>query len=139
MQCGDLDLESFDGVRTEHEVRRWAAVAADTVAMPRLDAGRHPDDPKLSALNGESSIHSGEFRRWWPDHRVHRRTTGTKGYRHPLVGELAVTYQALQPAGDPEQTLFVCTTEPDSPSQTSLRLLAQWNGPDRSRGPAGKF
>jgi len=40
----------------------WNEVAADTVAMLRLDAGRYPDDEKLSALVGELSIRSVEFR-----------------------------------------------------------------------------
>ncbi|WP_236795342.1 helix-turn-helix transcriptional regulator [Amycolatopsis sp. GM8] len=112
----------------------WAAVAADTVAMLRLDAGRYPEDPQLSSLIGDLSIHSEEFRHWWSDHKVHRRTTGSKGYRHPLVGDLTVQYQALQPAGDPDQILFVYTTEPSSPSETSMRLLANWNGDqDRQR------
>nr|WP_312864636.1 helix-turn-helix transcriptional regulator [Saccharopolyspora phatthalungensis] len=105
----------------------WAAVAADTVAMLRLDAGRYPDDPQLSALIGDLFIHSAEFRKWWSDHKVHRRTTGSKGYHHPLVGDLTVQYQALHPAGDPDQILFVYTTEPGSPSDTSMRLLANWN------------
>ncbi|GAA3850017.1 helix-turn-helix domain-containing protein [Streptomyces sedi] len=108
--------------------RDWPRVASDTAAMLRLDAGRHPDDPALSALVGELSIHSAEFRRCWSDNKVHRRTTGTKDYHHPLVGELTVTYQALTPGDDPEQILFVYGTEPGSPSETSLRLLAQWGG-----------
>ena len=104
----------------------WDEVAADTVAMLRLDAGRHPDDPQLSALVGDLSIRSEEFRQWWSDHRVHRRTTGTKRYHHPVVGDLAVEYQALHPAGDPDQILIIYTTEPRSASETSLRLLATW-------------
>ncbi|SDG78226.1 Transcriptional regulator, contains XRE-family HTH domain [Sinosporangium album] len=107
--------------------KNWAAVAADTAAMLRLDAGRHPDDPALSALVGDLSIRSEEFRRHWSDNKVHRRTTGSKAYRHPLVGDLTVTYQALTPADDPDQTLFIYDAEPGSPSDTSLRLLAQWN------------
>lgn len=107
--------------------RDWTRVAADTAAMLRLDAGRHPDDPALSALVGDLSIHSKEFRRLWSDNKVHRRTTGTKDYHHPLVGDLTVTYQALTPADDPDQILFVYGTEPHSPSETALRLLAQWN------------
>ncbi|GGJ33534.1 helix-turn-helix transcriptional regulator [Streptomyces brasiliensis] len=106
--------------------RDWAHVAADTAAMLRLDAGRHPDDPALSALVGELSIHSQEFRHFWSDNKVHRRTTGTKDYHHPLVGDLTVTYQALTPADDPDQILFIYGTEPGSPSETSLRLLAGW-------------
>lgn len=107
--------------------RDWTRVAADTAAMLRLDAGRHPDDPALSALVGDLSIRSKEFRRVWSDNKVHRRTTGTKDYHHPLVGDLTVTYQALTPGDDPDQILFVYGTEPGSPSETSLRLLAQWS------------
>jgi len=105
----------------------WDEVAADTVAMLRLDAGRYPDDDKLSALVGELSIRSEEFRSWWSDHTVKQRTVGTKAYHHPLVGDLAVTYQALNPSGDPDQTLFIYTTEPGSPDETALRLLANWH------------
>jgi hypothetical protein len=79
---------------------------------------------------GELSIQSPEFRTWWSEHEVHRRTTGTKGYHHPLVGDLTVRYQALSPADDPDQTLFVYSTEPRSASETALRLLAGWR--DRS-------
>ena len=92
----------------------WNEVAADTVAMLRLDAGRYPDDEKLSALVGELSIRSVEFRSWWSKHNVERRTTGTKAYHHPLVGDLTVKYQALNPSGDPDQVLIVYTTDPGS-------------------------
>ena len=103
----------------------WRQVAVDTVAMLRHDAGRYPDDPKLSALVGELSIHSPEFRTWWSRHDVQRRTTGTKSYHHPVVGELTVQYQALNPCGDEDQVLIVYTTEPGSTSDNALRLLAQ--------------
>jgi transcriptional regulator with XRE-family HTH domain len=105
----------------------WNEVAADTVAMLRQDAGRYPDDEKLSALVGELSIRSVEFRSWWSRHNVERRTTGTKAYHHPLVGDLTDRYQALNPSGDPDQVLIVYTTEPGSADETSLRLLANWH------------
>ncbi|GAA1643906.1 helix-turn-helix transcriptional regulator [Nonomuraea maheshkhaliensis] len=107
----------------------WAAVAADTAAMLRRDAGRHPEDPALSALVGDLSIRSEAFRRYWSDNKVHRRTTGSKEYHHPLVGDLTVTYQALILADDPDQTLFVYDVEPGSPSEMALRLLARWSEP----------
>ncbi len=110
----------------------WAEVAADTVAMLRLDAGRYPDDERLSELIGELSIHSTEFRTWWSKHKVQRRTTGRKAYHHPLVGDLTVNYQALNPAGDPDQILFVYTTDAGSADQTALRLLANWPGTGRA-------
>lgn len=115
----------------------WRQVAIDTVAMLRHDAGRYPDDPKLSALIGELSIHSEEFRTWWSRHDVQRRTTGTKGYHHPLVGELTVAYQALHPSGDEDQVLIVYTTEPGTASDNALRLLATWHGQDAAPSVAG--
>jgi MmyB-like transcription regulator ligand binding domain len=86
-----------------------------------------PDDEKLSALVGELSIRSVEFRSWWSNHNVERLTTGTKAYHHPLVGDLTVKYQALNPSGDPDQILIIYTTEPGSADETSLRLLANWH------------
>jgi len=106
--------------------RDWTTVAADTAAMLRLDAGRHPDDPALSNLIGELSIHSADFRHHWSANKVHQRTTGTKDYHHPLVGDLTITYQALTPGDDPDQTLFVYSTPAGSSSEAALQLLANW-------------
>ncbi|WP_405392333.1 hypothetical protein OG596_33630 [Streptomyces sp. NBC_01102] len=36
----------------------------------RLAAGRHPDDPPLTALIGELAMRSQEFATMWVDHRV---------------------------------------------------------------------
>lgn len=102
----------------------WEQVAADTAAMLRMDAGRHPEDPALGRLVGDLSIQSPEFRRLWARNRVHERSVGTKRYHHPLVGDLTITYQALAPGDDPEQTLFVYDTEPGSGSAHALQLLA---------------
>ncbi|MGV9803309.1 helix-turn-helix transcriptional regulator [Mycobacterium sp. NPDC003449] len=102
----------------------WDEVAADTAAMLRMDAGRYPDDPLLGKLVGDLSIHSPEFRKLWARNRVHQRRTGVKGYRHPLVGDLTITYQAFTPGDDTDQTLMIYDTEPDSSSAHALQLLA---------------
>jgi len=57
---------------------------------------------------------------------VLRRTTGSKHYHHPLVGDLRLDYEALTPTGDPDQVLGLHTAEPGSPSEQALRLLAGW-------------
>jgi transcriptional regulator with XRE-family HTH domain len=108
----------------------WDQVAADTVAILRLELGRYPDDPALTALVDEVSAASPEFRRWWADHEVHAHTSGHKIYRHPVVGELTVDYQALQLPEDSEQTVFIYTAAVGSPSQEALRLLASWTFAD---------
>lgn len=106
----------------------WEEVARDNVAILRLDAGRHPDDPLLTELVGELAVKSEEFRRWWADHNVRERTHGIKRYHHPLVGDLTVNYESVEVLGDPDQTLCIYTAEPGSPSETALRLLANWTG-----------
>jgi transcriptional regulator with XRE-family HTH domain len=104
----------------------WEKVAAEVVGTLRLDAGRHPDDPLLNELVGELTIKSPEFRGWWSDHRVHVRTHGTKRMQHPMVGPITINYEAFALPGDPDQTLFIYTTDPGSRSEENLRLLASW-------------
>ncbi|MGA4987740.1 helix-turn-helix transcriptional regulator [Nonomuraea bangladeshensis] len=107
----------------------WEQIAAETVAMLRLEAGRYPGDRRLADLVGELTLRCPEFSTWWNDHRVLRRTHGSKRYYHPLVGELHFSYESLQPPGDPDQTLCVYNVEPGSPTEEALRLLAGWTAP----------
>ncbi|MFI0814813.1 helix-turn-helix transcriptional regulator [Streptomyces sp. NPDC021098] len=106
----------------------WERVAADCVATLRLYAGRHADDPQLTELIGELSLHSDVFRRMWGDHDVLAHTAGTKRLHHPLVGDLTLDYVVLAVEDDPEQTLVIYTPEPGSPSAEALNILASWTG-----------
>lgn len=115
----------------------WEQVAADTVAMLRVDAGKHTDDPALGRLIGDLSIQCPEFRSSWARHRVHQRSTGTKRYHHPLVGDLTITYQAFTPSDDPDQMLIVYDTEPGTASNHALQLLATGIPNERVGGSAG--
>jgi hypothetical protein len=63
---------------------------------------------------------------------------GESARRRVLVDDLTVEYQALNPAGDLDQILFVYTTEPGSASETSLRLLAHWHDHERHDTPIAK-
>lgn len=104
----------------------WPAAARSVVGTLHLYAGRNPHDPLLAELVGELSVRDTDFRRWWADQEVSRRTHGRKHYRHPVVGELILDYEALAPTGDPDQILGVNTAEPGSPTEERLRLLASW-------------
>lgn len=104
----------------------WEAVAADTVAYLRLSAGRFPDDRRLTALVGELSVKSTEFRRLWADHQVKEKTYGIKRMIHPLVGELTLPYETLAAPSDPDQLLVVYSPEPGSKTAERLALLASW-------------
>ncbi|MBB6347032.1 helix-turn-helix domain-containing protein [Nonomuraea muscovyensis] len=113
----------------------WERIAAETVAVLRLEAGRHPHDRQLADLVGELTLRSPEFSSWWNDHRVLRRTYGTKHYRHPLVGDLHFSYESLQPPGDADQTLCVYNVEPGSETAQAIQLLANWTAPRHDARP----
>jgi transcriptional regulator with XRE-family HTH domain len=106
----------------------WEQVAGNVVSALRLYAGRHPDDPQLTELIGDLSVHSEVFRRMWADRNVVAHTTGTKRFHHPLVGDLTLDYAVLAVEGDAEQTLVIYTPEPASPSAEALNILASWSG-----------
>ncbi|MFI0923359.1 helix-turn-helix transcriptional regulator [Streptomyces sp. NPDC021012] len=103
----------------------WAAVAAETVAYLRLDAGRHPDDPAMSSLLGELSLKSENFRRLWADHQVKEKTYGVKRLVHAVAGELEFGYETLALPGDPDQLLVAYTVAPGSATADRLTLLVR--------------
>lgn len=113
----------------------WDQKATDMVSFLRMDAGCHPDDPRLSALVGELSVKSEEFRRLWATHDVKEKGYGVKRLHHPLVGDLTLFFESFRPPDDSEQSLITYHAEPGSPSAQALRLLASW-GTDATR--AGK-
>ncbi|MFI6545567.1 helix-turn-helix domain-containing protein [Streptomyces prunicolor] len=110
----------------------WEQKATDIVSMLRMDAGCHPDDPRLSALVGELSVKSEEFRRMWATHDVKEKTYGVKRLHHPLVGDLTLNFEGFRLGDGSEQSLITYHAEPGSPSADALRLLASW-GTDATR------
>jgi hypothetical protein len=114
----------------------WEEKANDVVSLLRMDAGSHPDDPRLSALVGELSVKSEEFRQLWATHDVKERCHGVQRLRHPLVGELDLRLASFHLADDHEQMLVTYHAEPNSPSAEAPRLLACW-GTDATRAGTG--
>ena len=104
----------------------WEFFADTTVAMLRTEAGRNPNDQQLHELVGELSTRSEEFRRRWSSHDVRIHTTGTKHFRHGVVGDLHLAYQSVDLRSDPGLTLTIYAAAPGSASAENLRLLASW-------------
>jgi transcriptional regulator with XRE-family HTH domain len=104
----------------------WERQAQDVVAMLRTEAGRSPADKALSNLIGELSTRSENFRTWWAAHNVRFHRTGVKRFRHPVVGELTLTYEALDLAADSGLRISAYTAEPSTPSDDALKVLASW-------------
>ena len=104
----------------------WDDVANDAVAALRSEAGRNPDDRRLSDLVGELATKSEAFRTRWAAHNVRYHDSGTKRLHHPVVGDLTLDYEAMELAADTGLIMFAYTAEPGSASAESLALLASW-------------
>ncbi|HEX4246731.1 MAG TPA: helix-turn-helix transcriptional regulator [Pseudonocardia sp.] len=113
----------------------WREVAEGSVSGLRASAGADPDDPRLSALVGELSVKSEEFRRMWARHDVRDKTGGTKTFRSPLVGELALRFEAFTVVGPERQTMYVFHPEPGTRAAESMALLAGLAAPAHDRAP----
>jgi transcriptional regulator with XRE-family HTH domain len=105
----------------------WEKSANDSVAILRGAAGRNPYDKALTDLIGELSTRSEEFRQRWAAHDVRFHRTGFKKVRHPVVGTLELTFEAMDLAADDGLTMLVYGAEPGSPTADALTLLASWS------------
>ncbi|GIF71283.1 helix-turn-helix domain-containing protein [Asanoa siamensis] len=101
----------------------WDLVARDNVASLRRQAGRFPDDRRLADLVAELTAASPEFARWWAEHDVVQHRRGCKRYRHPVVGDITIAYEAFPVSGTDDQILYVYGTEPGSPSDAAMERL----------------
>lgn len=104
----------------------WETSADINVEILRTEAGRNPHDRALQDLIGELCTRSDEFRVRWGAHNVRHHANGRKYFRHPLVGDLHLAYEAMEPMDEPGLNFLVYAAEPGSPTEESLRLLASW-------------
>lgn len=109
----------------------WDRFAEMCVAIMRAEAGRDPHDKGLQDLVGELSLRSDTFRTLWAAHNVRTHGTGTKRFRHPIVGELVLAYEEFAITAEPGNVMLVYTAEPGSPSAERLKLLASWGAEHR--------
>jgi transcriptional regulator with XRE-family HTH domain len=104
----------------------WDDSANVTVNLLRTEAGRDPYNKELSDLVGELSTRSDDFRIRWAAHNVRLHLTGSKHFRHPVVGDLTLHFEAMPLPADPGLTLTAYSAEPGTTSHDALRLLASW-------------
>jgi transcriptional regulator with XRE-family HTH domain len=115
----------------------WDSVAGNNVAVLRWLAGRNPADPGLTALVGELSMRSQEFRELWARHDVKEKCFGRKLLNHPLVGELELDYESLPLGGEQDMMLVMYVPQPGSAAAEKLALLASWSLPEPEDALAG--
>jgi transcriptional regulator with XRE-family HTH domain len=116
--------------RADEFYRNWDGIAHDAVGSLRTEAGRNPGDPALSALVGELSIRSEQFRTRWAKHDVTYYRSGVQLFRHPIIGEIDLDYDALELPADPGLTIVAYTARPGSDAEKSLTLLGSWTAGD---------
>jgi transcriptional regulator with XRE-family HTH domain len=107
----------------------WSTAARDLVSALRIEAGNNPHDRALSDLIGELSTRSDEFASCWAAQNVRFHRSGLKSLHHPVVGDLELSFEAMDLLADPGLSLVVYSAEPGSPSDDGLRLLASWAAP----------
>jgi hypothetical protein len=116
--------------------RDWEGNARQIVALLRVEAGRSPYDRVLTDLVGELATRSDLFRTLWASHDVRVHRTGSKNVHHPVVGDLDLTFEAMDLTSEPGLQLLAFSAPPRSSSDDGLRLLATWAAtaqPDTSR------
>jgi transcriptional regulator with XRE-family HTH domain len=117
----------LDEFRARGLFPHWERIADDTVALLRIEAGRHPDDRAMVELIGQLSTRSAPFRTRWARNDVRAHNAGVKVFTHPLVGELALPYENLLVDAAADHTITVFTPRPGSPEHDAVQLLASWN------------
>jgi len=116
----------LDRERSELFYPDWDGAADVAVAIMRTEAGRDPHDRDLQDLVGELSTRSADFRQRWAKHDVRLHSAGAKSFHHPVVGDLTLTYEALELTADLGLNLTIYTAAAGSASDDGLRLLASW-------------
>jgi transcriptional regulator with XRE-family HTH domain len=100
----------------------WEHSAETSTAHLRSLAADTPDDPDVSALITELLDASPDFARLWQRHNVRQRRGEAKRFRHPQIGELTLTNEALYlPDG---QRISIYQAEPGSRDQDALTMLS---------------
>ncbi|MCO1616026.1 helix-turn-helix transcriptional regulator [Micromonospora sp. CPM1] len=110
----------------------WERQALDYIGMLRAAVADDPTHPRATAIVGELSIRSADFRRLWARHDVRASVSGTKTFRVPGLGDIVLDWDTYPLPGSPGPVVLVFTAEPGSPDADRLRLLASW----RATGPA---
>ncbi|WP_314411640.1 helix-turn-helix transcriptional regulator [Streptomyces kroppenstedtii] len=118
-------LLMFDDTLTdERSCSDWERQALDYIGMMRSAVAADPTHPRATAVVGELSIRSAEFRRLWARHDVGAAVSGTKTFHVPEVGDVVLDWDTYPLPGAPGSVMLVWTAEPGSPDADRLHILA---------------
>jgi hypothetical protein len=104
--------------------------------MMRAAVATDPTHPRATAIVGELSIRSADFRRLWARHDVRESVSGRKTFRSPEAGDIVLDWDTYPLPGNPGPVMLVFTAEPGSADADALQLLAALRATrDRSARP----
>ena len=115
----------------------WTQARRTAAAIMRLEAGRDPLNADLTALIGELSTRSPQFRADWAGHDVHEHRTGVKSFRHPVVGPVTVAFDVFGMPGEAGLQIVTYSPPPHTDSAEKFALLASWAATQEAGHPAG--
>lgn len=104
----------------------WPLARRIVAAMIRLEAGRDPLNEDLTALIGELSTRSPQFRADWAGHDVHEHQHGVKAFRHPEVGVVEASFDVFEMPGEAGLQIVTYSAPPGSDTADKFALLASW-------------
>jgi transcriptional regulator with XRE-family HTH domain len=109
----------------------WEHAAETTAAHLHSLEASHPDDPDVPELIAELLDASEDFSRLWRRHDVRQRRGEPKAFRHPRVGEFALTYEVLFLADGQRVTVY--QAEPGTRDHDAMLLLSMIASGDESQ------
>ena len=62
----------------------------------------------------------------WASQVVREHRTGDKKIHHPIVGDLDLSFEGMEPATGKGLLLTAYTAKPGTPSHDGLQMLATW-------------
>lgn len=101
----------------------WESSAAQYIGMLRAAVAADPSHPRGTAIVGELSIRSADFRRLWDQYDVRSPVQGVKVFHRPEIGEITLDWASYPLPGSPGSMLLVYTAEPGSADADRLQLL----------------
>ncbi len=118
-------LMMFDETQTGGQrCADWEEQALEYIGMMRAAVATDPTHPRATAIVGELSIRSADFRRLWARHDVRESVSGTKTFRVPEVGDIVLDWDTYPLPGNPGPVMLVFTAAPGSADADRLQLLA---------------
>ncbi|MCI3271225.1 helix-turn-helix transcriptional regulator [Streptomyces cylindrosporus] len=106
----------------------WEAEARWLAGLLRQQAAYELDNPRFTELVDELLATSEEFAALWEQHDVVEFRSSVRRYRHPVVGDLEVSYVRMALEEAPWLSLICHFPEPGSESEGRLRKLVTLPG-----------